>query len=151
MIRALPALLAATVLGLAAPPALADATATVRALMADVTGRPVRQIRTATPARVVAVAATERAVLRSVAIAVEAPRVSLRPLARPLTLMHRYDGCSANRLAFAGAAALVGPEASVCARPLEGFAPRALLTLPAAAPGQMVIVTDGRVRVQTLR
>ena len=151
MIRALPALLAAAVLGLAAPPALADATATVRALMAEVTGRPVRQIRAETPARVATVATTERAVLRTVAIAVEAPVVSLRPLARPATLMHRYTACSTNRLTFSGAVSLFGPASSVCARQLEGFAPRALIALPAAAPGQMVIVTDGRVRVHTLR
>ena len=150
MIRALSALVAATVLGLAAPPALADATASVRAMVAEATGLPIRQVRAAAPSRSVTVVATDRAVVRALVIAVEAPRVSLRPLARPITLMHRYDACSANGLAFAGRVALVGPDAPVCARPLEGFAPRALRALPSAEPGQMVIVTDGRVRVHAL-
>lgn len=145
MFRLLPTLAAVALVGLSAPPALADATATVRALMAQTTGAPIRQVRAtgAAPAVSRAVLAEtlraetpERMVRR--ALGHEAPRVSLRPVLRPAGLMLRFANCRAAPL-------------TPCARPVEPA--RALsfaADLPAAAPGQVVIVTDGRVRVQTL-
>lgn len=149
MNRLLPMLAALALAGLSAPPALADATATVRALMAQTTGAPIRQVR-ATGAAPVASRALladtlraenpERMVRRAVgpSLGHEAPRVSLRPVMRPAGLMLRFANCRAAPL-------------TPCARPVEPA--RALsfaADLPAAAPGQVVIVTDGRVRVQTL-
>jgi hypothetical protein len=154
MFRALPALIAAAVLGLAAPPARADAATEVRALMAEITGRPVRQIRSTaaapvalrTPPAIVAPAIVAPAAGPGRrALARLAPATSLRPPARPARLRLTVAPCRA-------VPAAPEPETAVCARPLHpaatGFAPpSARVALPSAAPGQMVIVTDGRVRV----
>lgn len=142
MNRLLPMLAALALAGLSAPPAMADATASVRAMIAQTTGAPIRQVRARSTAPVASRALLadtlragdpERMVRR--AVGHEAPRVSLRPVMRPAGLMLRFAQCRAVPL-------------TPCARPLEPA--RALsfaADLPVAAPGRVVIVTDGRVRV----
>lgn len=161
MIRLIPALAAALVAATAfAPvPAAADAAAQVRAMVAEVTGRPVRQVRAATPARsapIVAMVRTgdaEAMVMRTIGRAAPrgtlnlAPIVSLRPMPRPGNLA----------LAFATSCrSMVSAEAPrVCAQPVADAAPlRFAMDRPAAATaavsgaatGQSFVITDGQVR-----
>lgn len=127
-------------------PALADAAAQVRALVAEVSGRPVRQVRAqgaaagaAVPVRAAAVldlVATGDAapMVRRLTVAPQdlAPSVSRRPVARPANLVLRFGRCA---------------DRAVCARPLAEAAPlRFTAALPSAAARQSFVVTDGRVR-----
>jgi hypothetical protein len=131
MIRSLGVLMSAAVLALvAAAPAPAQTapsatTALVRAAVAQTTDRPVRQL--GTMAR-----ATPRAGLLRADLARLAPTASIRPQARPAELVARAGGCRSAAL-------------RACARPIAPA--QVLADLPRAAPGQVVIVTDGRTRV----
>lgn len=129
------ALVAAT--AFAPAPVLADAAAQIRAMVAEVTGRPVRQVRStgaATPVRAIAIldmidSGDAAPMVHRLTLA---PRVSLRPIARPANLILRFAACE---------------DRPVCARPLAEVGPlRFTAALPSAAVGQAFVVTDGRVR-----
>lgn len=140
MIRSFFGLCLAVALGLAAVPAPAGplrdpsvpasaATARLRAEMARTTARPIRQIG-------------PHAAPRRAELARLAPAASPRPPVRPAALAARTVPCRSAR---------------VCAQPLPVAPPvarlaaRRLIELPTAAPGQVVIVTDGRVQLRRLR